>query len=93
MQLAVLGDELLDLLERAHMWKHLDVGVRDAELGGCGAGQGLCGKPHRVADDMDGGQRRGVLVHDELALHGRPPCRRCLAGMEKGRQAVSAAAP
>ena len=93
MQLSVLGDELLDLLERAHVRQHLDVGVRDAELGGRGASQGLGGKPHRVADDVDGGQRRGVLMHDELALHGRPPYRRCLAGMEKGWQAVSAAAP
>ena len=85
-QLAVLGDELLDLLERAHMGQHLDVGVRDAELGCRGTGHCLCRKPDRIADDVDGGQGRGVLVDDELALHGglleTVPCR-----YGKGRRA------
>ena len=48
-------------------------------MGGRGAGQCLGRKPDRVADDMDGWQGRGVLVDDELALHGglleTVPCR------------------
>lgn len=42
---AVLVDELLDLLERAHLRQHLDDGVRDAELGGGRTGHRLPSDP------------------------------------------------
>ncbi len=45
MKLAVVGNELLHLLERANLGKHLDEGVRHPKLGSCGTGQGLRGNP------------------------------------------------
>ena len=62
----MLVEKAANLVEIGRLGKHLDVGVGDAELGGGRTGDRLGGHAHRIAYDVDGGQRGAVLVYDEI---------------------------